>query len=257
MAEVIQLAKVGAQRPKPGTFVVTEAARDILRSLRLVHQGEGARFTMIAGLPGCGKSLSLKQFASAERDVDYIVFKSGEDKPSDVSEVLLRHFLPGEKPNGMSIPLRREKMMAKIATGKWRPRHTLLADEAQHMSAKGIEWLRGLAEDAGVSVAFAGDIRLAALIEPIPQLRSRLIRPVTIKDVSREDVHALAATWQIKDSDALALLQAAVEQPGALRNLVNVLDLAADFAGEAEISVQHVRAAIFDLKLASRLTGGR
>lgn len=257
MAKVIQLAKAGAQRPEPGAFVVTEVARDILRSLHLIHEGKGARFTMIAGLPGCGKSMSLKRFAAAENEVDYFTFKNGEDKPSDVSEVLFRHFLPGWNPNGKSIPRRREKLMEQIATSQWNPKRTLLADEAQHLSADGIEWLRGLAEDAGVSVAFAGDIRLAALIEPIPQLRSRLLRPVTINGVSKNDIGALAAAWKVAETDILTALQAAAKHPGALRNIANVLTLAADFAGNADISGQHVKAAIIDLKLATRLMGGK
>lgn len=257
MAEVVQFAKAGAQRPEPGTFVVTEIARDILRSLHLIHEGDGALFTMISGLPGCGKTMSLKQFSANESNVDYIAFKSGENKPGDVSEVLFRHYLHWENPNGKSIPLRREKLMNHIAASQWRAKRTLLADEAQHLSADGIEWLRGLAEDAGVSIAFSGDIRLSALIEPIPQLRSRMIRPVVMKGVPEADISTIAALWGVSDKDILNVLHAAAKQPGALRNISHVLSLAIDFSGSLTISGYHVRAAIVDLKLTTRLMGGQ
>lgn len=257
MAEVIELAKAGVKRPDAGAFLMTDVARDILRSLRLVHEGDGALFTMIYGLPGCGKSMTLKQFSANEGNVDYIAFKSGEGKTGDVSEVLLRHYIPWENPNGKSIPLRREILMNKIASSQWRAKRTLLADEAQHLSADGIEWLRGLAEDAGVSIAFAGDIRLAALIEPIPQQRSRMIRPVVVKGVSEVDIKTIAASWNVSDRDILNVLFAAAKQPGAMRNVTYVLSLAFDFAGGSIISAQHVRAAIVDLKLTTRLAGGK
>lgn len=221
MAEVVQLAKPGAERPEPGSFVLTETARDILRSLRLVHEGDEARFTMVAGVPGIGKTRTLAEFEASETDVAHITFKRGEGKPSDVSEVLFQHYLYWVNPNGMSLPLRRKTLLPEIAKSA----RTLIADEAQHMDADGIEWLRGLAEEAGVSVAFAGDLRLPDLINPIPQLRSRMLRPITAIRASLGDVEALAAAWGVSDAKVVRALKAVADRDGGLRNVANVLQI--------------------------------
>lgn len=235
--------------------MVTEGARDILRSLHLIHEGNGARFTLISGLPVCGKTMSLKQFSANESNLDHIAFKSGENKPSDVSEVHFRHFLPWENPNGRSIPLRRERLMNHIAANQWRARHTSLADEAQHLSAGGVAWLRGLAEETGTFIAFAGDIHPSVPIEPIPQLRSRMIRQVVMKGLPGADISTMAALWGVSDNDVLSALHAAAKQHGALRNISHVLSLALDFAGGSIISRHHLCAAIVDLKRTTRLMG--
>lgn len=251
MAEVVQLAKPGPDCPEPGGFVLTDTARDILRSLRLVHEGEDARFTMIAGVPGIGKTRTLAQFAASEEDVAHITFKRGEGKPSDVSEVLFQRYLHWVNPNGMSLPLRRKTLLME-AFGRCR---TLIADEAQHMDADGIEWLRGLAEEAGVSIAFAGDLKLPDLINPIPQLRSRMLRPITATRASLGDVQALAGAWSVSDAKVVRALKAVADRDGGLRNVVHVLRVAADFADGGQIAAGHVQAAILDMKLAPK--GGK
>jgi len=251
MTEVVQIAKPGAGRsPAPGDFILTEAASDILRSLALVHEGDAAQFTMIAGAPGVGKTFALRRFAEREARTERVEFKAGEGKPTDVSEVLFQRFLHWQEANGKSLPRRRELLVDAC-----RPICLILADEAQHLTAEGIEWLRGFAEDAGVSVAFVGDLRLDQLVRQIPQLSSRIVRPVVLKRVSARDVQAKAAVWPLLAADTAAILralEAAAERDGRLRNVDNVLRHAALFAGCRSITAEHARAAIVDLKLDRR-----
>lgn len=254
MAEVVQIAKPDAggasALPAQGEFILTEAASDILRSLALVHEGAAARFTLVAGAPGVGKTMAVKRFAEREARADRVEFKSGEGKPTDVSEVLFQRFLHWQEPNGKSLPRRRELLVEAC-----RAIRLILADEAQHLTAEGIEWLRGFAEDAGVSVAFVGDLRLDQLARSIPQISSRIVRPVVLKKVSARDVQALAATRSLLPAGVPAILralEAAAEKGGRLRNVDNVLHLAGLFAGSGPITAEHVRAAIVDLKLDRR-----
>lgn len=61
---------------------MTETARDILRSLDLVRQIGGAAMTMIAGIPGTGKSEAVKHYAAAnEEDCIYIQAVRAREPP--------------------------------------------------------------------------------------------------------------------------------------------------------------------------------
>lgn len=67
MAEVVQLAKPGAQAQVTQGFVMTESAQDILRSLQLVSAAGDGAITLIAAAPGAGKIEALWHFKNNMR----------------------------------------------------------------------------------------------------------------------------------------------------------------------------------------------
>ena len=165
MAEHLRLANTEAPQIEAGGFVQTETACSILQSLQLIELIDGPAMTMIAGASGVGKTRTLEHFAGqyalGEIYLGHVTFKRGEGKPGDVSEVLFQHFRHWDKANGKSLPLRRDLLLSHRCVSRLR---VLLADEAQHLLPDGIEWLRGLCEEAGVAVAFVGDLELPRLI---------------------------------------------------------------------------------------------
>lgn len=76
-------------------------------------------------------------------------------------------------------------------------------------------------------------------------------RPVTITEVDRADVEALAAANGLQEREIVTALAAVAKLKGGLRNVENVIRNAELFAGGGAVTGQHVKAAIIDLKLAA------
>lgn len=243
MAELLKFATAEARPRAPGDFVRTETAEDIFRSLNLMRSIEGTAMTMIAGAPGIGKTHALKQFlAPIHYDALFVSVAAGEGKPSGLAESLMRLHLGIA--NGNNLTKARETIARLIGTGR-----VLAVDEAQYLTPDGAEWLRAMAESGGFDLVLCGDLRLAELVEGIPQLYSRMRRPIRITSASQADVEAVAAGTGFDSPEAIKVLCAVARLRGGLRNVENVLKLAQLFAGHERPGSAHLKAAILDLKL--------
>lgn len=246
MAELLRFATALARPRDPKDFVVTETAEDILRSLNLIRSINGSAMTMITGVPGVGKTRTLQHFCAAQGyDSFYFSVARDEGKPSGVAEVLLGFF--GIRSNGLSLTKARERLMQYIGQGR-----LIAVDEAQHLTAAGAEWLRAMAEDGGIDLVLCGDQKLADLVGGIPQLYSRMRRPVKILTASKADVVAVAEGGGFESPDAIKVLCAIAKLKGGLRNVENVIRMAQLFAGSQPPDLSHLKAAILDMKLAPR-----
>jgi hypothetical protein len=134
----------------------------------------------------------------------------------------------------------------------------LLIDEGQFLNqhnrktgktGEALEWTRGLAETWGQQIAFCGDLTLASAIATMPQLQSRMRRPVIIGRVNPNDVAALIEGTGFKTAEITYLLTALAALKGELRNVENVVRLAGLFAGSDAPTFAHVKAATIDMKL--------
>jgi hypothetical protein len=243
MANVVKMTTAEARPRAPGGFVRTDTAADILRSLELVRSIDGTAMTMIAGAPGVGKSRTLFEFcAGIGYDAIVLTVASGEGSPFDLATELARMYR--ENANGKSLAYLRDMFARWIGPGR-----LIAVDEAQYLTPKGAEWLRALAEDGGIDLVLCGDLALSAMVEGIPQLRSRMVRPVLVAGVSEPDVSALATEYGYSDALAVKALHAVACRAGGLRNVQNVLRLAKLFAGAAPPDLGHLKAAIIDMKL--------
>lgn len=139
-----------------------------------------------------------------------------------------------------------------------------MVDEAQYLKQKNrrtgqtgeaFEWLRAMADDGGFDVVFCGDLTLPNAIGEMPQLRSRLLRPLILKTVNRADVAAIVEGSAFGNDASIDALCAVARLPGGLRNVENVIRMATLFTGDATPNVAHLKAAIVDMKLAPK--GGR
>jgi hypothetical protein len=140
----------------------------------------------------------------------------------------------------------------------------LILDEAQYLVQKNgrgkdnidaFEWLRFAAEEGGFSLVFAGDLRLVNVIAELPQLRSRIRRPVVIRRVAKADVRAFAAARGLTDGQMQDALTGVALAHGGLRDVSNVIEHARLFAGAERVELVHVLAAIEDLKLGPKWRG--
>lgn len=251
MTEHLKLIKPGPE-PQGGRFVMTETAQDIFRSLRLVQDHPGGAATMIAAAPGMGKTEALLQFVQTARRTHLVTCVAGEASIFNLTFSLMKHLDLGD-PNSNRLPAERERIAEKIGAGGM-----LIMDEAQNLVLRApkasvnydaLEWLRAMAEEGGLSLVYCGDLKLMDAMTHLPQLKSRLRRPVVVRQVSKADVQSLAASRGLTDDRVTESLYLVAKHHGALRDVVNVIDHARLFARGGTVDLGHIVAAIEDLKL--------
>ncbi|WP_165971813.1 AAA family ATPase [Meridianimarinicoccus aquatilis] len=235
---------------------MTDTARDILRSLSLVRQFGGAAMTMIAGAPGVGKSEALKHYAAQNgAGCIYIQAVRGEGTPWNFAHSIAAQFGYGA-PDFHTVQEARMRFAQALG-----PDCLLIVDEAQYLDQKNrrtgrtgeaLEWVRGMAKTGGFPVVLCGDLSLPNTEATMPQLQSRMRRPVYIPRVTPGDVQAMAVAEGFTDPAAARVLEVIAALRGGLRNVENVARLAQLFAGDGKPDLSHLKAAIVDMKLAPK-----
>jgi DNA transposition AAA+ family ATPase len=253
-------------RPGPGNYVETETAQDIARSLTLAVRTRGA--TMIAGRSGVGKTMAVDAFC---RDLPEhegggalrITVTSGMGSPWWVATELLKPWGRDPQRDG-GIEGASELLCDRLDPERHDVRSgepdfvMIVVDEAQYLDHKGrraqrrgeaFDWLRGLAEAAGVALVFTGDLALVEGVKLFPQLESRMRRPVVARASTPGDVAAVARSYGVRGDLELRVLQGVARKAGALRNVAGALELARIFADSGPIRGDHIGAAVADLEL--------
>ncbi len=211
---------------------------------------------MIAGVPGTGKTEAVKNYIDRHRgDCIYMQAVRGEGTPWNFAHSL-GSLWGYAKPVSRTVQEAREQFA--IAIGKNR---LLVVDESQYLNQKNrrtgttgeaLEWLRGVADTGGFQVVLCGDLDLLPAVSSMPQLQSRMRRPIVIEGVNPKDVEAMAEGTGFDTRDAVKVLSAVSRLRGGLRNVENVIRLAEMFAGDGPAQTTHLKAAITDLKLAPK-----
>lgn len=261
MAEHLKLINPEAP-PQVGRFVLTETARDILLTLRLVQGTSGGAMTMIAAAPGTGKTETLYHFLLQSRRVFLAQAVSGEGGVWSVAQGLFSLLNLGD-PNGRDLADARRRIGDAIGFDGM-----LLLDEAQYLTQKNprgrddnnaFEWLRAISEASGCKIVFCGDLALGATVDKIPQLRRRMLRPILVRQVTKEDVEAVVRAKGYTDPIVFDALTLIARRGGGLGDVDNVLSHAQLLTSSGRVELGHVMAAIEDLKLntKARAIGGK
>lgn len=256
MAQHLRIANTGVVHRQVGEWAETETAQDIRRSLEMVWTADRPSMTMIAGGPGIGKTTAIRHFCdSLGHDAIYIQAARGEGTAWNFAHALANlwgHF----RPTFNCLSEARDKI-AQIIGGS----SVLVVDEAQYLhqrngktgqTGEAFEWVRAAADTAGFDVVFCGDLNLPNAINAMPQLRSRMMRPVVIKQVSKADVAAIVEGTPFATRKAIDVLFLIAKLHGGLRNVENVIRLASLFAGNGYPGIEHLTAAIEDMKLSPK-----
>ncbi len=217
MAEHLKLAKPSL--PVAPDFVRTSTANNILLSVDMIRAQPRQAMTMVCGVPGCGKSSTLGMLVKSDPDARLMSIAPGEGGAFGVAEILVDKFGLGIRPKGNTIAtLRREIGLFLQHAGIW-----LMVDEAQHLTKEGADWLRILCEESRTDLLLAGDLRLARMIEEMPQLQSRMLRAVNIEEVTEGDVRDLAQAFGAQRKTSFTMLHRAALVKGGLRTVDTAL----------------------------------
>lgn len=257
MTHHLQIANAGIAHRQIGDWADTKTALDIRRSLDLVLAVQQPAFTMIAGAPGIGKTTAVKRFCEAlAHEAIYIQAARGEGTAWNFAHALANLWPHHMRPTFNCQYEAREELAAFIGKNS-----TLVIDEAQYLNQRNpktrltgeaFEWLRATAEMGSFNLVFCGDLELPLAIESMPQLQSRLMRPVVVRQVSRADVAAIVEGTAFADARSIDALHAIARMRGGLRNVENVTRIARLFSGDAQPGHEHLKAAIIDMKLSTK-----
>ena len=217
MAEHLKLAKPSL--PDAPDFVRTSTANNILLSVDMIRAQPRPAMTMVCGVPGCGKSTTLEMLAKSDPDARLVSIAPGEGGAFGVAEIIVDKFGLGIRPKGSTIAtLRREIGTFLQHAGIW-----LMVDEAQHLTKEGADWLRILCEESRTDLLLAGDLRLARMIDEMPQLQSRMLRAVIVEEVTEGDVRDLAQAFGVQRKASFTMLHRAALVKGGLRTVNTAL----------------------------------
>lgn len=253
MAEHLHI--INSPPPRHGPeLVMTETATNILRSVKLVADEPGT-LTMVAGIPGAGKSETLLRYVQNNPEAIKMDIVAGEGKIWDLAAAFMERFEMGV-PNNRRMREERQRITEAIGAER-----VVIFDEAQYLATynprggfnfDAFEWVRAMAEEGAFSVVFCGDLSLADTIGAVPQLRRRMVRPVVIRAVPKGDVVAFAADRGVTDATITDALAAMAKRHGGLADVKRTLDHAAQRAGDRRITAADVKAALLYLGLSAQ-----
>ena len=225
---------------KPGYFE-TPTSSAIMTYLQWAQRG---RLVLIVTGAGLGKTQTAQNFLRDNHNRFMATMTPSSSGIMTMQQRVLRAL--GEK-QAVGSPAHLSDMICDKVRNL---RHAvLIIDEAQHLSIKALDEIRGWQDETGVGIALMGNERVQQSIYGISraadfaQIFSRiglsLIRPRAVEG----DAEALAAAWGITDAAMVAFVRDMVSKPGAMRGATFALEVAHLMAvtqGTA-VTLQHLR----------------
>ena len=216
--------ELAAALPTDPGFQPTQTARRILTCLAMAQLGDMAA---IATPPGVGKTACLEHYRGTRAQVWLIPASPAIGSlPSFLVELAAK--VGAEHRKGTPQVLTRSIRDRVVRTGG-----LIVVDEAQELSRPALEELRAIHDETKIGVALVGDENLIVNLRKFPQLFSRLGIKHTQRGATREDIAAIAKAWGVQAAAELNFLAEIGGKPGATRNLVKTLKLAAHVAASS------------------------
>ncbi|MGC4409269.1 hypothetical protein D4A92_21475 [Rhizobium rosettiformans] len=218
-------------------YVPTPTSQHILATLEFAK--EDGEIVSISGMPGIGKTQSLKQLQQTSRNVWYCEFS---DDTSSVFATLTEIAVA----LGINeVPSKPDDVRRQIVRRVQGSQGIILCDEAQHLNHKGFEVIRTIHDRSGVAIAFCGHLDLADKIARLPQLSGRITAPLRIGAARAEDADALFDAWGLTDKRSREYLRRYAANATGLRRIAKAFRQARRMALGAQkpISFEHIRAA--------------
>ena len=218
-------------------YVPTPTSMQIVATLEFAQ--EEGEIVSVSGMPGIGKTQSLRQFEGASSPVWYVEFS---DDTSSVFATLTEIALA----LGFNeVPSKPDDVRRQIVRRVKGTKGIILCDEAQHLSTKGFEVIRTIHDRSGVGIALCGHLDLADKIARLPQLAGRITAPLRIGAARAEDADALFDAWGLTDKRSRDYLRRHAANATGLRRIAKAFRIARGMAIGAgtPISFDHIRAA--------------
>jgi hypothetical protein len=227
---------------KPGYFD-TPTSMAITQYLQWAQRG---RLVLIVTGAGLGKTQSAMNFIRDNHNSFMATMTPSTSGIMPMQQRVLRAL--GEK-QAVGSPAHLSEMICDKVRNLRHP--TIIIDEAQHLSIKALDEIRGWQDDCGVGIALMGNekvqqsiygiARAADFAQIFSRIGLKLVRPRAVEG----DAEALAAAWGITDKAMVAFVAEMASKPGALRGATFVIEVAhmLAVAQGAKINLQHLKTA--------------
>lgn len=189
------------------------------------------RIVVAAMGPGLGKSATARHYKACFSNVFVATMKPSTAGVNNMQIAILKAM--GD-PDARGTP---QKLSDQIIDRAKNLRGALIViDEAQHLSEKALDEIRGWNDEAGVGIALFGNAGVLQRLEGgnrrinFAQLFSRIGLRLQQAHPLEGDVDALAEAWSIYDDKLIAALKGICLRPGGLRNGTHVLEVASMIA---------------------------
>lgn len=231
--------------PVHNGFVETPSAKAMLTALRRARAR--SRLTMIAGAPGTGKSETMWKFKTEVPNAIIAVVVRLESGAWHLADQLCR-VLELPSPNSRNMPETRRMIAEAVGEGGF-----LMIDEAQNLvqdnprgpdNWRAMEWVRGMAEEGGLGVAFIGDQRLLESLKSFPQLRRRTHPRVILRCTTPDDVALFCGARGLTDTKAIKCLTRTAQRFGGLGDIAETITTAMDMVNGAQPTVADIQATL-------------
>ena len=234
-------------RPEAPEWVETPTAKHIVGVLSYAHIAQN--IAVVYGEAGTGKTRSCRHYAATNNNVWHITITSASGTLAACLERIARglglHDYPG----------RASRLEVELAEYLSNRKGLLILDEAQHMNLKALESVRALHDATGLGLVLVGNEKVYSQLtggtrqSAFSQLFSRVSKRLRLSDVQKGDMEMLAAAWGVKDRAIISLLKDVANEPGTLRGVAHVLQLAwllASGSGD-DLTIEHIDASRRDL----------
>lgn len=241
--QAAMMAQISIEMPG---FQMTRAARE---TTHLLHWAKRGKIGVVATSPGFGKTSALRQFAVDVPQVWVATMRPSTSGVATMLAAILKSM--GEREARGSPQMLTDRIIDKVnGTGG-----LIALDDAQHLSEKALDELRGIHDVTGVGIALLGNAGLLARLEggsraiAFAQLFSRVSLRVVKNLAYAEDGITLGRAWQIEDSRILNWLAELTLKPGGLRTVSMTIELGSVLAaGDATpLNFSHLQDALAQL----------
>ncbi len=236
-----QQAAIRAEAPEIPGFFPTATTNQLIHLLRWAHRG---RITVAALAAGCSKSITAEHYRACNTNVFVVPIRPATSGLYAMCKAVLRAL---GVPNASGSPEALSTMVMDRLQTLENP--LIVFDEAQHLTVRAIEEMRGWYDVTGVGIALFGNKSLLQQLEggnrsdAFAQIFSRVSLKLVKLQPLAEDVDALIDAWGITDPAIHAEIHRIAKLPGALRSATWTLELATMLAqgGKEELAVSHVQ----------------
>ena len=221
----------------------TETANRILFALQFAYME--SEFSFVCTDPGMGKTVTATKFTQENKDAYLVTMTSAETTVLNVIQAIA--YALGSKHKASkdeNLNYIKSKLIGPDIKGH------LVVDEAQHLTAKGVEILRSI-HDLGIGLTLLGNVGVYNTIaqgnksHDYGQIFSRIGLSVVRENITKKDVDILLKGWGITNPEITTFLTKIGQGSGALRNIKKRLKLANIIAMGAgqEMNLDHIRQA--------------
>ena len=217
-------AAIDIEAPEAPGFFETQTSKQLGHVLAMAQRG---RIVVAALGPGLGKTMTAKHYAACFPNVFHCTMTPSTAGVNNMQIEVLEAM--GER-DPVGTP---QKLTRRIRERVRNMRNPLLIlDEAQHLSEKALEEIRGWNDAEGLGIALFGNESVLQRLEggnrraAFAQLFSRVSLRVVRSQPLRADIDALATAWKLSDDEASSYLHRICMTPGGLRSGSMALELA-------------------------------